>query len=192
MMLSGAKQKDNYRLIVESAFEASVLSSFYCGNATIDTFIHNELQDYLNMGSCKLFVVKEDDDIVGMFCLENSNLTLSESAKEGMRNGKKPTPEDAPSSSDDFYWMMPTHEATEITYFAIKKERQHEYIGSSIIEAIMRKVSQNKEFRGDYLIVRALNEKDYSAIPFYKKCGFTPAKDRVENQNLFMYRVIER
>lgn len=90
MTLSGTNQESSHKLIIESAFEASVLSSFYCGNNTVDNFIHKELQDYLDMGSCKLFIVKEGNEVIAMFCLENSNLTLSESAKENMRNGKKP------------------------------------------------------------------------------------------------------
>ena len=91
-----------------------------------------------------------------------------------------------------FYWFKVVYEATEITYFAIQKDRQHEYLGSSIIDSIMQKVSQNSDFKGDYVIVRALNENNYSDIPFYKKCGFTPATKEVANQNLFMYRVVRR
>lgn len=192
MILHGTDQMDSHKLTVESAFEASVLSSFYCGNDTVDTFIHNELQDYLDMGSCRLFIVKNGNAVVGMFCLENSNLTLSETAKENMREGRKPMPTKAPVPSDDYYWSKVFYEATEITYLAIRKEEQHKYIGSSIIEVIMRRVSQNVDFKGDYVIVRALNEKGYSAIPFYKKCGFTPATEERPDQNLFMYRIVRR
>lgn len=192
MTLSGINKANSHKLIIERAHNISVLSSFYCGNTTVDTFIHNELQDYLDMGNCKLFVVKDNDEVIGMFCLETSNLTLSESAKKKMLDGKKPSPKEAPKSHDDCYWLKVVYEATEITYFAIRKDRQNEYIGSSIIESIMQKVSQNKDFKGEYVIVRALNENNYSAIPFYKICGFTPATNEVPNQNLFMYRVVRR
>ena len=50
----------------------------------------------------------------------------------------------------------------------------------------------HSEYTGDFVIVRALNTKEYSAIPFYKKCGFTPATVEVENTNLFMYRIVKR
>lgn len=177
---------------IERASIANVLSSFYCGNKTMDSFIHDELQDYLNMGSCQLFVVKEHDCIVGMFCLELSNLTLSETAKNNMIGGKKPMPNVPSASPNDYYWLKPTYEATEITYLAIQKERQHNGLGSFLVECIMEKVTQNDEFKGDYVIVRALNEEDYSAIPFYQKCRFTPATEERKNQNLFMYRIVRR
>lgn len=189
MTSSGNKDSD-HNFIIESAFDASVLSDFYCGNHTIDAFIHNELQDYLDMSSCKLFIVRARDVVIGMFCLENSNLTLSESAKSNMQEGKKPMPDSVSLNPDDIYWIKPMYEATEITYFAIKEEWQHKYIGSYIIDVIVGKVSQSKDFVGDYVIVRALNEEGYTAIPFYKKCGFIPAKEQRKNQNLFMYRVV--
>ncbi len=89
MTLSGINKANSHKLIIERAHNISVLSSFYCGNTTVDTFIHNELQDYLDMGNCKLFVVKDNDEVIGMFCLETSNLTLSESAKkENVRREK--------------------------------------------------------------------------------------------------------
>lgn len=191
-MLFGVNVDNNKHFIIERAFTANVLSNFYCGIGSLDSFIHKELQDYLDMGSCRLFVVKEDAEIVGMFCLDNSNLTLSESAKKNMREGRKPLPDNAPKDSDDFYWLKTMYDATEITYLAVQKEKQHNYLGSSIIEAIMDRVSKNIDFKGDYVIVRALNEADYSAIPFYKKCGFTPAANEIKGKNLFMYRVVKK
>ena len=102
MTSSGISKSNSHKIKIESAHQASVLSSFYCGNDTVDNFIHNELQNYLDMGNCKLFVVKEDDNVIGMFCLETSSLTLTESAKENMQNGKKPIPDNVPKSPDDF------------------------------------------------------------------------------------------
>lgn len=192
MKLSGNSQANHNELIFERAGDSCVLSNFSCGIAVIDDFIHNELQDYLDMGSCNLYTVKEDDSIVAMFCLENSNLTFSESAKENMRQGKKPASDNAPSSPDDFYWLKPMHEATEITYLAVSFDKQHRHIGSTIIENIVKMVRMNQDYVGNFVIVRALNMDDYSAIPFYRKCGFTPAAEERKNQNLFMYRVVKK
>lgn len=156
----------------------------------MDSFIHNELQDYVNMGSCKLYVVKRGGVTVAMFCLENSYLALSEQAKENMREGKKPMPEKAPEESDDYYWIKPLYQATEITYLAVADNEQHKHIGATIIESVVDKVAHSKEFQGEFVTVRALNQHDYTAIPFYEKCGFTPAVERIEGQNLFMYRLV--
>lgn len=188
----GNEHSLNKRLIIERASSASVLSNFYCGIEELDNFIHDELQGYIDMGSCKLYIAKEDDDIVGMFCLDSGYLTLSEAAKENMREGVKPISDSAPLSSDAFYWLKPVYEATEITYLAVAKTKQRQNIGSSLIEGIMQKVSQSDEYSGDFVTVRAFNHGGYTAIPFYKNCGFFPAMAEKENQNLFMYRVVIR
>lgn len=187
MQLSGVNE---YK--IERTFDTNVLSSFYCGIKSMDDFIHEELQDYLSMGSCQLFLVKDHSNIVGMFCLEASSLTLSESAKSNMQEGKKPIPSGADTSVDSYYWYKPMYEATEITYLAIQKEMQHKGLGSFLVECIIEKITQGEEYTGDYVIVRALNEEHYSAIPFYQKCRFTPATEQRRNQNLFMYRVVRR
>ena len=44
----------------------------------------------------------------------------------------------------------------------------------------------------EFVTVRALKEENYTAVPFYKKCGFYPARKEQEGENLFMYRVVMR
>ena len=192
MNQSGNKQNNPQKLKFKRTHDASVLLNFSCGIPSMDTFIHTELQDYLNMGSCEMYVVYFNSIIIGMFCLDNATISFSNNAKNKMIDGTKPKPDTAPKDEESYYWWKPFYEAKEITYLAVSIYYQHQHIGSYIIESIIDKISKDMSFNGDYIVVRALNEKKYSAIPFYKKCKFIPAMDEKETQNLFMYRLKKR
>ncbi len=192
-MQSGNKPSlSSVQLKFEKVNSVKVLSGFTCGIASMDKFIHEGLQNYLNMGNCNMFTVKDGEHIVAMFCLDDSTLSLSEPAKENMVCGKKPKPIDAPKDEDSPYWWKSSYDAKEITYLAVASDYQNRHIGSFIIESILLKVASDKSVACDFLTVRALNEEGYSAIPFYKKCGFVAASEEEANKNLFMYRIIQR
>lgn len=188
---SGNKSDLPKQLFFERTMDASVLSGFSCGIDSMDEFIHQELQNYLWMGSCQMYVIYDGDEVIAMFCLDNHNLCLSEVAKEKIQEGVKPSPTNAPET-DSSYWYRTFYDAIEITYLAVIKERQHQHIGSFIIERIMDKVAHDADVCCDFVTVRALKHKDYSAVPFYQKCGFYPAEKEIEGRNLFMYRIVSR
>ena len=73
----------------------------------------------------------------------------------------------------------------------IKEDRREQHLGAFIIESIVEMLVNSDE-KKELLSVRALNIDGYSAIPFYLKCHFIPARDQVPGQNLIMYRVIPR
>ena len=70
MSQSGNKPKYPQKLAFKRTHDASVLLNFSCGISSMDNFIHTELQDYLNMGSCEMYVVYFNVTVVGMFCLD--------------------------------------------------------------------------------------------------------------------------
>ena len=190
-MLSGSDAQTYRELQIERAYNADALSNFICGLPEIDEFIHHQLCDYICMGGCELYLVRDGEDIVAMFCLDNGTLPLSNVAKEKMHSGDKPVPQHNPDPNDTYWWKS-SYEAVEITYLAVASERRNQDIGSTIIEAIMNKVA-NSDKEIDYVIVRALQCEDgYTAVPFYEKCGFYLAEKRVSDKNLFMYRVVMR
>lgn len=190
-MQSGNNSDSPIQLSFERTTDARVLSQFSCGIDSMDEFIHTELQDYLWMGNCQMYVIREDEEIIAMFCLDNHNLCLSEVTKEKMQEGVKPSPQDAPDA-DNPYWYKTFYDAIEITYLAVAEARQHQHIGSFIIERIMDKVAHDTDINCDFVTVRALKHDNYTAVPFYQKCGFFPAEKEVEGRNLFMYRIVIR
>lgn len=191
MKQSGGNPESPRHLIFERVTDASILSTFSCGIDSMDEFIHEELQDYIWMGSCELYIIHEDEEIIAMFCLDRHNLCLSELVKEKMQEGAKPAPTNAPGA-DSPYWLKPFFDAVEITYLAVSVHKQHQHIGSFVIERIMEHIACNPDVQCDFVTVRALKEDNYSAVPFYHKCGFYPAEKEVEGRNLFMYRIIVR
>ncbi|MBO4561711.1 MAG: GNAT family N-acetyltransferase [Bacteroidaceae bacterium] len=94
-------------------------------------------------------------------------------------------------SIDNFYWLKPFYDAVEITYLAVDVNKQHSHIGSFIIEHIISEIAES-ELDCDFVAVRALKCQNYTAVPFYGKCGFFAAEEEEPNRNLFMYRVIMR
>lgn len=185
------KNLNTRKLTIEKTKDSSLLSDFSCGIESIDDFIHSELQSYVEMGNCQLFIVRENGVIVAMYCLDNLNLHISEVTKNKMREGSKPMPQ-KDLDPDDFYWLKPFFSSVEITYLAVDKSKQHSHIGSFIIEYILNEIAADNNNVCDFVAVRALKCKGYSAIPFYKKCGFYAAEEEQPERNLFMYRVVIR
>lgn len=172
----------------EKVENASAFADFKCGIESLDDFIRNELQDYMVMG-CETFCVKIEEEVAGMFCLSTHSLFLSDAVKEKMEEGLKPSPiiEERP------YWeFINSFPAVEISYLAVDKRFQGQRIGTFIVEEIMKYVAKKADQEYDFVTVRAYNTDAYSAIPFYRKCGFTEAAKQETNTNLFMYRIIDR
>jgi len=190
-MQSGSNFDTPKQLVFERVTDASILSDFSCGIDSMDEFIHQELQDYIWMGSCQLFVIRDGEDIVAMYCLDQHNLCLSEIVKDKMKDGLKPSPQNAPDA-DSPYWFKPFFEAIEITYLAVATSRQRQHIGSFIIESIMSQVAHDPNIQSDFVTVRALKHDDYTAVPFYSSCGFFPPEKEIDGRNLFMYRIVIR
>ena len=175
-------------LSFEKVDHASTFSGLHCGIPELDEFIHNELEDFMGM-ECEAFCVRSGKDVVGMFCLSEHSLFLSDAVKEKMDNGLKPAPE---IDSIPYWEYMNSFPAVEIAYLAVDERFQSKGIGSFILEEIMDYVAYQPDKNYDFVTVRAYNREEYSAIPFYQKCGFTAAAERKTNTNLFMYRVVQR
>ena len=125
------------KLKFERLTDASQLRDFYCGIDTMDTFLHGEFRDYLYLGICQAYVVKEDGIVIAMYSLDKFNVFISDEVKSKMREGVKPIPQDALDPNNP-YWRLPLIDSMEITYLAVAKEKQHEHIGSFIIEKIIK------------------------------------------------------
>ena len=56
----------------------------------------------------------------------------------------------------------------------------------------MAEVAKDKNVKCDFVTVRALKHDNYTAVPFYRNCGFCPAEKEQDGRNLFMYRIVIR
>lgn len=194
-MQSGSKEGTQKTLTFERATNSAALCSFYCGQDEVDEIIHNAIDD--NLYANDLYLVKEEQDIVAMFCLgkEKYCLFLPDDTKDKMKMGLKPVPKAASTDGED-YWDRFYYDAVELSLLAVKKEKRDQHIGSFIIEHVIDYIKNQRENSAykdcEFLMVRALNMSDYTAVPFYSKCGFFPAKKEVPYQNLDMYRIIPK
>lgn len=189
-MLFGSKESTLTDLTFERATNLAALQLFKCGQDEVDKIIKEDLPSLLPTND--LWLVKDKDEVVALFCLQRDPycLFLSDRVKEKMKEGQKPKPIAAKQEGVEF-WDKFFYESKELTLLAVKKERRNQHLGAFIIESILEMLVNSGE-KKELLSVRALNIKDYSAIPFYLKCNFTPAMDQVPGQNLIMYRVIPK
>lgn len=178
------------RLEFKKLSDASELKGFYCGVNTIDDFLHGDFRDYLYIGVCQAYIVKDGTEVVAMYALDKFNVFISDDVKSRMRNGIKPAPDEALDPANP-YWRLPLINSIEVTYLAVAKERQRQHLGSFIIEKIVRDLLADNECTSPLLTVRAYKSEVYSAIPFYEKCGFYPAEEYSKSKpTLCMYRII--
>lgn len=178
------------KLKFERLTDASQLRDFYCGIDTMDTFLHGEFRDYLYLGICQAYVVKEDGIVIAMYSLDKFNVFISDEVKSKMREGVKPIPQDALDPNNP-YWRLPLIDSMEITYLAVAKEKQHEHIGSFIIEKIIKDLLKDETCTSPLLTVRAYKSETYTAVPFYERCGFYPTEESSDRKpTLCMYRII--
>lgn len=178
------------KLKFERLTDASQLRDFYCGIDTMDTFLHGEFRDYLYLGICQAYVVKEDGVVIAMYSLDKFNVFISDEVKSKMREGVKPMPQDALDPNNP-YWRLPLIDSMEITYLAVAKDKQHEHIGSFIIEKIVKDLLKDENCTSPLLTVRAYKSETYTAVPFYEKCGFYPTEEPSDcKPTLCMYRII--
>lgn len=140
-----------HSLVYERTDDASVLSDFYCDIQEMDDFIHLRLQTRLDRkDGLQFFVVKEGDFIVALTAIKESTIELHVE-REGVFSAA----------------------VLEIEYLAVRSDLQRKHIGKQIVEWIENDAI--RDFPGTkFLSVRAFYDKDidYSAVPFYRSCGF--------------------
>lgn len=174
------------QLKIVRASNTEALHSFYCGQAVIDDIIHNSLKDTLPMHD--LFLVRIGDEVIALYCIakEKHAFFIPDDTKEMMLKGIKPIPEEEKETILEEFNVP----AIEISLLAVKEEYRDNDIGSFLIEHIIDGFTKDPNETSRYVVVRAINTKEYSAIGFYRKCGFYPSEKEKPDQNLFMYRVI--
>lgn len=179
-------------LVVERATDIGALCSFRCGQDVVDGIIQ-EIDKYLSTND--LFLVKEENELVAIFCLEKfgHNMFLSDGAKQNMQKGVKPVPQRASTEELQEYLDSTFYfDSKELSLLAVKESERGRHIGSSIIENILDTIASDPNNNLEFLFVKALNLQDYSAVPFYRKCGFCPTQDEDLGKSMGMFRVIPK
>lgn len=172
------------QLTIERADDISALSDFSCGLKSMDDFIHNRdkgLQLYVKLGITNLWIVKESQAVVALFALSKNVLRLSSSDKSVL---------DAQGVSieESIFESKETYPSIEIDYIAVSKDYSHKKIGSFLINAIAKRAVEDDFSATMFITVEAIDTKEYSAVPFYRKCDFKDSEHGlIRNQNMQIY-----
>lgn len=151
------------------------LESFECGVPTMDKFIHNGLQQSIAHHYCQLYTATMNQELVAIFALCFDSIDLDSDDKEDLQLGfsQAGTPEVC-NDYEDIFYSKQRYPALDIAYLAVKKEYRQQRIGESIVNSIKQMARQQKMAGCQFLSVEAYNIPEYSAVPFYDKCGFAP------------------
>ena len=161
-------------LLYSKESSADVLDGFECGVQKMDSFIHESLDTFLkNDPRYSFFVAKEERDIVAMFVVSSGMFVDHDGEFDDIPFGKP-----WGYMGEDFKMhsgmMYPT---LELDYLAVRKDLRKKGYGSEIVKELSRMARSKDCF---FLTVDAYHDKEYSAIPFYEKCGFFALQEFAE------------
>ena len=111
---------------------------------------------------------------MAVYALSFDSLDLDSDDKDELETGisSTGTPNIDLNYKDTFY-AKPRYPALDIAYLAVRQEYRGNKVGQSIVETIAEQ-ARSQSFAGcQFLTVEALATKEYSAVGFYERCGFT-------------------
>ena len=150
------------QLFREILTDTSMLSDFTCGLQVMDDFIHYNLQSFLDSNSCLSYCLKDENEkVVAFFILQSDQISIVDE-----------------DTIDDMQLIHPNLSVTsieyktmEIEYLAVATAHQRKGIGTECIRQILD-IAKEQQRDTFFLTVDAYKSREYSAVPFYRKCGF--------------------
>ena len=168
------------------------LSTFSSGVESMDNFIRGDFRLSVENHYCSAYIVKYQDEIVAVFALSFDSLDLDSDDKDELEIGLSDTgsPDITWDYKDTFY-SKPRYPALDIAYLAVQEKWRGRGIGNLLLDTIAEQ-ARSQTFAGcQFLTVEALSTKEYSAVGFYSRCGFTPNELQNPNKDtLRMYRTL--
>ena len=152
------------------------LDNFYCGIAEMDKFIHNSSGFTMSIENhyCKAFVVKnESSDIVAVFALNFDAISFDSENFDDIFSGALGSTPDIDFEYHEIFESKVHHPALEITYLAVRKDKQRQGIGEYLIEEIASAAQKQRLAGCEFLTVSAYHCENYTAVNFYSKCLFS-------------------
>ena len=173
-------------LSVEMIVDFHCLDTFCSGVTAMDEFIRGDFRLSVDNHYCSAYGVWSDSELVAVYALSFDSLDLDSDDKEELMSGISVT--GMPNidwNYRDTFLAKPRYPALDIAYLAVREKYRGKHIGQAIIELIAEK-ARSQSFAGcQFLTVEALATKEYSAVGFYDRCGFTanevkkPYKDTI-------------
>jgi len=174
------------------------LSDFHClktfcsGVETMDKFIQGDFRMSVENHYCSAYGVWLGDELVAVYALSFDSLDLDSDDKEELESGISSTGSpDIDWNYKNTFYAKPRYPALDIAYLAVQQKFRGVGLGYAIIQQIADD-ARNQSFAGcQFLTVEALATREYSAVGFYSRCGFTANEVKNPNKDtLRMYRTL--
>lgn len=179
-------------LVSKELTDFHCLESFYSGVETMDSFIQGDFRMSVENHYCTAYGVWYGAELVAVYALSFDSLDLDSDDKEELQTGisNTGTPEVNWNYRDTFY-AKPRYPALDIAYLAVQQQYRGKRIGYAIVEQIANDARMQKFAGCQFLTVEALATKEYSAVGFYQRCGFTANEVRKPYKDtLRMFRTL--
>lgn len=161
-------------IIIEPLLNFDCLNDFNSGVETMDNFIRGDFRLSVENHYCIPYATWYKGELVAIFALSFDSLDLDSDDKEELQSGISSTgTPNVDWNYENTFYAKPHYPALDIAYLAVQKKWRGMGIGDFIIKEIAIQAC-NQTFAGcQFLTVEALATKEYSAVGFYERCGFT-------------------
>lgn len=174
------------QLVSKKLTEYHRLDAFCSGIEAMDKFIQNDFRLSVENHYCSAYGVWLGEELVAIYALSFDSLDLDYDDKEELQAGLSSTGSpNLDSHYEGTFYAKPRYPALDIAYLAVQEKYRGRGIGTAIIEQIAED-ARSQSFAGcQFLTVEALVTKEYSAVGFYDRCGFSanelrkPYKDTI-------------
>lgn len=179
-------------LVSKELTDFHCLENFCSGVDAMYKFIRGDFRMSVENHYCTAYGVWYGKELVAVYALSFDSLDLDSDDKEELQTGisSTGTPEVDWNYRDTFY-AKPRYPALDIAYLAVQQKYRGKRIGYAILEQIATD-ARSQTFAGcQFLTVEALATKEYSAVGFYQRCGFTANEVRKPYKDtLRMFRTL--
>ena len=152
------------------------LNNFYCGITEMDNFFHNSEGFLMSIDNhyCKAFIVRDkSDDVIAVFALNFDAISFDSDNFDDIFSGTLGSTPDIDYEYQENFKSKTHHPALEITYLAVREDKQKQGIGEYLVEKIASAAQLQALAGCEFLTVSAYHNKEYSAVNFYSKCLFS-------------------
>lgn len=165
------------------------LNDFCSGVKAMDSFIRGDFRLSVENHFCVPYATWYQGELVAVFALCFDSLDLDSDDKEELQSGLSVTgTPDVDYIYQDTFYSKPRYPALDIAYLAVQEKWRGQGIGDFIIKEIALEAREQTFAGCQFLTVEAYATKEYSAVGFYERCGFTAAEvKRPYKDTLRMY-----
>jgi len=180
------------QLVSKKITDFHCLDTFHSGIESMDKFIREDFRISVENHYCSAFGIWYEEELVAVYALSFDSLDLDSDDKEELLTGISSTGvPDVNFNYENTFYSKPRYPALDIAYLAVQEQYRGQGIGTAIIELIADE-TRTQTFAGcQFLTVEALATREYSAVGFYERCGFTPNELKNPNKDtLRMYMTL--